>query len=79
MSRNGSSASGKHRVVIVGGGSAGLGCALRLADHKDVKVTLIDRNNYHQFQPLLYQVATSQLAPATSPIRCEGCSRTGPT
>jgi NADH:ubiquinone reductase (H+-translocating) len=64
MSHNGSSASGKHHVVIVGGGFAGLGCALRLADHKDVEVTLLDRNNYHQFQPLLYQVATSQLAPS---------------
>ena len=55
---------GEHRhVVIVGGGFAGLGCAQRLAEH-DVRVTLIDRNNYHQFQPLLYQVATSQLAPS---------------
>ena len=36
----------------------------RLAKHDDVDVTLIDRNNYHQFQPLLYQVATSQLAPS---------------
>jgi NADH dehydrogenase len=52
----------KHRVVIVGGGFAGLGCAQRLADHDDTHITLIDRNNYHQFQPLLYQVATSQLA-----------------
>jgi NADH:ubiquinone reductase (H+-translocating) len=43
---------------------AGLGCARRLADHDDVRVTLIDRHNYHQFQPLLYQVATSQLAPS---------------
>jgi NADH dehydrogenase len=51
---------GRH-VVIVGGGFAGLGCAQRLADHHDVRVTLIDRNNYHQFQPLLYQVATSLL------------------
>ena len=53
---------GQHHVVIVGGGFAGLGCAQRLADHDDIQVTLIDRNNYHQFQPLLYQVATSQLA-----------------
>jgi len=50
------------RVVIVGGGFAGLGCARRLAGHKEVHVTLIDRHNFHQFQPLLYQVATSQLA-----------------
>jgi NADH dehydrogenase len=49
-------------VVIVGGGFAGVGCARRLAEHGDVQVTLLDRNNYHQFQPLLYQVATSQLA-----------------
>ena len=53
---------GQLHVVIVGGGFAGVGCARRLADHDDVRVTLIDRNNYHQFQPLLYQVATSQLA-----------------
>ena len=52
----------QHHVVIVGGGFAGLGCAQKLADHDDVHVTLIDANNYHQFQPLLYQVATSQLA-----------------
>jgi NADH:ubiquinone reductase (H+-translocating) len=54
----------KRHVVIVGGGFAGLGCAQRLAERDDVHVTLIDRNNYHQFQPLLYQVATSQLAPS---------------
>jgi NADH:ubiquinone reductase (H+-translocating) len=53
-----------HHVVIVGGGFAGVGCARRLAGRDDVRVTLIDRNNYHQFQPLLYQVATSQLAPS---------------
>jgi NADH:ubiquinone reductase (H+-translocating) len=53
----------KH-VVIVGGGFAGLGCAERLSKHDEVDVTVIDRNNYHQFQPLLYQVATSQLAPS---------------
>ena len=54
----------KPHVVIVGGGFAGLGCALGLVKHKRAHVTLIDRNNYHQFQPLLYQVATSQLAPS---------------
>ncbi|MGZ4311582.1 MAG: NAD(P)/FAD-dependent oxidoreductase, partial [Solirubrobacteraceae bacterium] len=54
----------KRHVVIVGGGFAGLGCAQRLAEHDGIHVTLIDRNNYHQFQPLLYQVATSQLAPS---------------
>src|SRR4051794_25734574 len=51
-------------VVVVGGGFAGVGCVRKLAKHDNVHVTLIDRNNYHQFQPLLYQVATSQLAPA---------------
>ncbi|HEX4672316.1 MAG TPA: NAD(P)/FAD-dependent oxidoreductase [Solirubrobacteraceae bacterium] len=58
-----SGSEGRH-VVIIGGGFAGLGCAQQLAKHDDVHVTLIDRNNYHQFQPLLYQVATSQLAPS---------------
>jgi NADH dehydrogenase len=53
----------KH-VVIVGGGFAGLKCADILAAQADVRVTLIDKNNYHQFQPLLYQVATAQLGPS---------------
>ena len=51
------------RVVIVGGGFAGLTCARRLASNRDVHITLIDKNNYQQFQPLLYQVATALLAP----------------
>jgi len=51
----------KTHVVIVGGGFAGLGCARKLAKRADVRVTLIDRHNYHQFQPLLYQLATSEL------------------
>ncbi len=51
-------------VIIVGGGFAGVGCARRLAEHENVRVTVLDRNNYHQFQPLLYQVATCQLAPS---------------
>jgi NADH dehydrogenase len=52
----------KTRVLIIGGGFAGVACARALAKHDDVAVTLIDRNDYHQFQPLLYQVATSMLA-----------------
>jgi NADH:ubiquinone reductase (H+-translocating) len=52
------------RVLIVGGGFAGVGCAKTLAKHDDIEVTLVDRNNYHQFQPLLYQVAMSMLAPS---------------
>jgi NADH dehydrogenase len=49
-------------VIVVGGGFAGIACARALAKHDDVDVTLIDKNDYHQFQPLLYQVATSMLA-----------------
>jgi NADH dehydrogenase len=53
----------KKEVVIVGAGFAGIGCAKELAKHgDDVHVTLIDKHNYHQFLPLLYQVATYQLA-----------------
>jgi NADH dehydrogenase len=53
------------RVVIVGGGFAGVACARKLAASKDLHVTLIDKNDYHQFQPLLYQVATSMLPART--------------
>jgi NADH dehydrogenase len=49
-------------VVVVGGGFAGVGAAKALAKDARVRVTLVDQHNYHQFQPLLYQVATSQLA-----------------
>jgi Pyridine nucleotide-disulphide oxidoreductase len=57
-------------VVIVGAGFGGLRCASQLKDEA-VDVTLIDRNNYHLFQPLLYQVATAGLSPAdiAFPIR----------
>jgi NADH:ubiquinone reductase (H+-translocating) len=48
-------------VVIVGGGFAGVGCANRLAGRDDVRVTIFDKNGFHQFQPLLYQVATAEL------------------
>lgn len=50
-------------VVIVGGGFAGLYCARKLAANPNVRVTLLDKNNYAQFQPLLYQVATAVLSP----------------
>jgi NADH dehydrogenase len=51
-----------HRVVIVGGGFGGLSVARRLR-RAPVEVTLIDRRNFHLFQPLLYQVATGGLSP----------------
>jgi len=50
-------------VLIVGGGFAGVACARRLAGQPGVRVTLFERNGYHQFQPLLYQVATAELTP----------------
>jgi NADH:ubiquinone reductase (H+-translocating) len=58
------------RVVVVGGGFAGLSAGMALADMA-VDVTLIDRRNHHTFQPLLYQVALAVLSPAdiAQPIR----------
>jgi NADH:ubiquinone reductase (H+-translocating) len=60
----------RKRVVIVGGGFAGLAAAHALR-HADAEVILIDRRNHHIFQPLLYQVATAVLSPAeiAAPIR----------
>jgi NADH:ubiquinone reductase (H+-translocating) len=59
-----------HHVVIVGGGFGGLHAALSLGK-APVRVTLIDKRNFHLFQPLLYQVATGGLSPAdiSSPLR----------
>jgi len=59
-----------HRVVIIGGGFGGLSAARQLK-HAPVEVTLLDRCNYHLFQPLLYQVATGALSPANiaAPLR----------
>jgi NADH:ubiquinone reductase (H+-translocating) len=61
---------GQPRVVIVGAGFGGLSAATALR-HEKVEVTVIDRRNYHLFQPLLYQVATAALSPAeiAQPIR----------
>jgi len=65
-----SGSASKPHVLIVGGGFAGIHCAKDLA-RSDVNVTLVDRHNYHLFQPLLYQVASAVLSPAdiASPIR----------
>jgi NADH:quinone reductase (non-electrogenic) len=65
------------RVVIVGGGFGGLNCARRLSGRRDLSVTLIDRRNYHLFQPLLYQVAMAGLSPSdiATPIRGSFSSR----
>jgi len=60
----------RKRVVIVGGGFAGIAAA-RALRHADAEILLIDRRNHHIFQPLLYQVATAILSPAeiAAPIR----------
>jgi NADH:ubiquinone reductase (H+-translocating) len=55
---------GKKRVVIIGGGFAGVELAVKLR-HSNFQVVMIDRNNYHTFQPLLYQVATGGLEPGS--------------
>jgi NADH dehydrogenase len=60
----------KHRVVILGGGFGGLAAAIKLK-RAPVEVTLIDRRNFHLFQPLMYQVATGSLSPGeiAAPLR----------
>ncbi len=61
----------RHHVVIVGGGFGGLYAAKELGKRKDIRITLIDKRNFHLFQPLLYQVATGGLSPGdiASPLR----------
>ncbi|MEM8715578.1 MAG: FAD-dependent oxidoreductase, partial [Cyanobacteria bacterium P01_G01_bin.4] len=60
----------KHRVAIIGGGFGGLNAARVLGD-APVEITLIDKRNFHLFQPLLYQVATGNVSPAdiSAPLR----------
>jgi NADH dehydrogenase len=60
----------RKRVLIIGAGFAGIEVAYGL-DSTEADVTLIDRENYHLFQPLLYQVATAALSPAdiAEPVR----------
>ncbi len=59
------------QVIIIGGGFAGINAARSLRKRDDLRVILVDRNNYHLFQPLLYQTALSMLAPQdiARPIR----------
>lgn len=59
------------RIIIVGGGFAGVALARSLADNKEIDITLIDKNNYNYFTPLIYQVATGFLEPSSiaSPFR----------
>lgn len=52
------------KIVIVGGGFAGINLAKKLAGKKEMHVVLVDKNNYHFFPPLLYQVATSFIEPS---------------
>jgi NADH dehydrogenase len=61
----------KKKVVIVGGGFAGLNAARILGNKHDIEITLIDRRNYHLFQPLLYQVAMAALGESdiAAPLR----------
>ena len=54
----------KKRIVIIGGGLGGLELAFKLVDN-DYQVVLIDKNNYHQFPPLIYQVASGGLEPSS--------------
>src|SRR5206468_2754477 len=67
---DGSARADRKRVVVVGAGFGGLEAARKLA-RSPADVTVIDRHNYHLFQPLLYQVATAALSPAdiAEPIR----------
>src|SRR6476619_6823440 len=71
MAQSGEGARQPHRVVVVGGGFAGMYAARSLGIDPEVRLTLVDRRNFHLFQPLLYQVATGALAPSeiAQPLR----------
>ncbi len=65
------------KVVVIGGGFGGLSAVRGLEDAgRDIEVTLIDRRNFHLFQPLLYQVATGGLSPANIAAPLRGVVRT---
>ena len=56
---------GKKHIVVIGGGFAGLNFVKRLFHNKHYTVTVVDKNNYNYFTPLLYQVATAFLEPSS--------------
>ncbi len=64
------------RIIIVGAGFAGLWAARRLSREKNLDITVIDRNNYHTFLPLLYQVAAAELEPEEIAYPLRGVFRT---
>ena len=53
------------QIVIIGGGFAGINLAKELTNEKGIEVTLVDKNNYNFFPPLIYQVATAYLEPSS--------------
>ena len=59
------------KIIIVGGGFAGLNLAKKLSNNQRFEVTVVDKNNYHFFPPLLYQVSTAFVEPSniTYPFR----------
>jgi NADH dehydrogenase len=61
----------RNHVIIIGGGFGGLYTAKEIGGDKSIDVTLVDKRNFHLFQPLLYQVATGGLSPGdiSSPLR----------
>ena len=69
--RGGNGSPQPHRVTVVGGGFAGLFATRNLGIDPEIRVTLIDRRNFHLFQPMLYQVATGALSPGeiAQPLR----------
>ena len=67
----------RHRVVVIGGGFGGLQAVLRLR-RAPVEITLVDRRNFHLFQPLTYQVATGALSPGGDRLSAAGDLQAAP-
>ena len=55
----------RKKIVIVGGGFAGVNVLKRLVKHQEFEITLVDKNNYNYFTPLIYQVATGFIEPSS--------------